>query len=546
MENQFDNTDLIQLYENAFRENWDCPMFSDYEGESYSYSEVAEHIGHLHLFFKSFSLKRGDKIAFIGKNSSLWAISFLAAITYGAVAVPILPDFHIKDINHIINHSDSRILFSTEHFFNELDINQTPNIKAVISLDSKKLLFSKEDSTVDLFNHSVSTPLNQSADKYTLPVLPIDDPCIISYTSGTTGFTKGVILSVKNIFSNIVYGREKIPLEKESNILSFLPLAHVFGLMFDFLYPITFGCHITFLSKIPSPKIIVEAFKKVKPILILSVPLVIEKIYFKQIYPKLNKPFVKLLMHIPGFSSLVKKNIRKKLIKLFGGNCKQVILGGAAFNKEVESFFISIKFPLTVGYGMTECGPLIGYSHWGKRKKSSSGQLVDRMKIKIDSSDPYNKVGEIQVKGDNIMLGYYKNPKSTNEAFDKEGWLHTGDLGLIDNEQNIFIKGRSKDMILDSSGQNIYPEVIENSLSQMPFVTECVVVQRDKKLIALVYSESFAKKEISKEETDKKMEKNRNLLNHDLPKYSQIKKIEIMDKEFEKTPKRNIRRFLYT
>jgi len=546
MENQFDNTDLIQLYENAFRENWDCPMFSDYEGESYSYSEVAEHIGHLHLFFKSFSLKRGDKIAFIGKNSSLWAISFLAAITYGAVAVPILPDFHIKDINHIINHSDSRILFSTEHFFNELDINQTPNIKAVISLDSKKLLFSKEDSTVDLFNHSVSTPLNQSADKYTLPVLPIDDPCIISYTSGTTGFTKGVILSVKNIFSNIVYGREKIPLEKESNILSFLPLAHVFGLMFDFLYPITFGCHITFLSKIPSPKIIVEAFKKVKPILILSVPLVIEKIYFKQIYPKLNKPFVKLLMHIPGFSSLVKKNIRKKLIKLFGGNCKQVILGGAAFNKEVESFFISIKFPLTVGYGMTECGPLIGYISWEKRKKLSSGQLVDRIKIRIDSTDPYNKAGEIQVKGDNIMLGYYKNPKSTNEAIDKDGWLHTGDLGLIDNEQNIFIKGRSKDMILDSSGQNIYPEVIENSLSQMPFVTECVVVQRDKKLIALVYSESFAKKEISKEETDKKMEKNRNLLNHDLPKYSQIKKIEIMDKEFEKTPKRNIRRFLYT
>ena len=546
MDNQFDNTNLIQLYEVAFQKNWKCPMFSDYEGESYSYSEVAEHIGHLHLFFKSFSLNRGDKIALIGKNSSLWAISFMAALTYGAIVVPILPDFHIKDIHHIINHSDSRILFSTEHFFNELDINQIPNIKAVVSLDSKKLLFSKENSAVDAFNHSFNTPLNQSADKYTLPMLPIDDPCIISYTSGTTGFTKGVILSVKNIFSNIVYGREKIPLEKESNILSFLPLAHVFGLMFDFLYPITFGCHITFLSKIPSPKIIVEAFKKVKPILILSVPLVIEKIYFKQIYPKLNKPFVKLLMHIPGFSSLVKKNIRKKLIKLFGGNCKQVILGGAAFNKEVESFFISIKFPLTVGYGMTECGPLIGYSHWGKRKKSSSGQLVDRMKIKIDSSDPYNKVGEIQVKGDNIMLGYYKNAKSTNEAIDKDGWLHTGDLGLIDNEQNIFIKGRSKDMILDSSGQNIYPEVIENSLSQMPFVTECVVVQRDKKLIALVYSESFAKKEISKEETDKKMEKNRNLLNHDLPKYSQIKKIEIMDKEFEKTPKRNIRRFLYT
>jgi len=546
MENQFDNTNLIQLYEVAFRENWNCPMFSDYEGESYSYSEVAEHIGHLHFFFKSFSLKRGDKIAFIGKNSSLWAISFMAALTYGAIVVPILPDFHIKDIQHIINHSDSRILFSTEHFFNELDINQTPNIKAVISLNSKKLLFSKEDSTKDIFNHSVNTTLNLSADKYTLPVLPVDDPCIISYTSGTTGFTKGVVLSVKNIFSNIVYGRENIPLEKESNILSFLPLAHVFGLMFDFLYPITFGCHITFLSKIPSPKIIVEAFKKVKPRLILSVPLVIEKIYFKQIYPKLNKPFVKLLMHIPGFSLLVKSQIRKILMEIFGGNCKQVVLGGAAFNKDVESFFISIKFPLTVGYGMTECGPLIGYSYWGKRKKSSSGQLVDRMKIKIDSSDPYNKVGEIQVKGDNIMLGYYKNAKSTNEAIDKDGWLHTGDLGLIDNEQNIFIKGRSKDMILDSSGQNIYPEVIENSLSQMPFVTECVVVQRDKKLIALVYSESFAKKEISKEETDKKMEKNRNLLNHDLPKYSQIKKIEIMDKEFEKTPKRNIRRFLYT
>ncbi|MBK5203052.1 MAG: AMP-binding protein, partial [Prolixibacteraceae bacterium] len=364
--------------------------------------------------------------------------------------------------------------------------------------------------------------------------------------SGTSGFTKGAILSVKNIFSNIIYGREKIPLEKESNIVSFLPLAHVFGLMFDFLYPITFGCHITFLSKMPSPNIIVKAFKEVKPRLILSVPLVIEKIYFKQIYPKLHKPFMKLLMHIPVFSSLVKKHIRKKLIKLFGGNCKQVILGGAAFNKEVESFFSSIKFPLTVGYGMTECAPLIGYIHWEKRKKLSSGQLVDRMKIRIDSPDPYNKAGEIQVKGDNIMLGYYKNQKSTNEAIDKYGWLHTGDLGLIDNEQNIFIKGRCKDMILDSSGQNIYPEVIENSLSKMPFVTECVVIQKDKKLIALVYSESFTKKEISKEETDKNMGKNRNLLNQNLPKYSQINRIELMDREFEKTPKRNIRRFLYT
>ena len=546
MENQFDNTNLIQLYENAFRKDWDCPMFSDYDGETYSYSEVAEHIIQFQLFFKKFSIERGDKIAFIGKNSSLWAISFLSALTYGAVVVPILPDFHIKDIHHIINHSDSRILFSTDNFFNELDLNKIPNIEAIVSLNSNKLLFSKEDSYVGTFNKAINTSLNLSADKFKLNKLSVKEPCIISYTSGTTGFTKGVILSVENIFSNIVYGREKIPLEKESNILSFLPLAHVFGLMFDFLYPITFGCHITFLSKIPSPKIIVKAFKEVKPRLILSVPLVIEKIYFKQIYPKLNKPFMKLFMHIPIFSLLVKNNIHKKLIKLFGGNCKQVILGGAAFNKEVESFFSNIKFPLTVGYGMTECAPLIGYIHWEKRKKLSSGQLVDRMEIRIDSPDPYKKAGEIQVKGDNIMLGYYKNPKSTNEAIDKDGWLHTGDIGLIDNEQNIFNKGRCKDMILDSSGQNIYPEVIENSLSKMPFVTECVVIQKDKKLIALVYSESFTKKERSKEETDKNMEKNRNLLNQNLPKYSQINRIELMDKEFEKTPKRNIRRFLYT
>jgi len=546
MDNQFYNTNLIQLYEDAFRENWDFPMFSDYEGVSYSYSEVAEHIEHLHLFFKRFSLNRGDKISFIGKNSSLWAISFMAAITYGAIVVPILPDFHIKDIHHIVNHSDSRILFSTDNFFNESDIIQIPNIEVVVSLDSKKLLFSKENSVVDAFNQAINTPLNLSADKFILPGLFIDDPCIISYTSGTTGFAKGVILSVRNIFSNIVYGREKIPLEKGSNILSFLPLAHVFGLMFDFLYPVTFGCHITFLSKIPSPKIIVAAFNEVKPRLILSVPLVIEKIYFKQIYPKLNKPFMKLLMHIPGFSSFVKNHVRKILMELFGGNCEQVILGGAAFNKDVESFFSSIRFPLTVGYGMTECGPLIGYSHWKNRKKLSSGHLVDRIKIRIDSPDPYNEVGEIQIKGENVMIGYYKDKKSTNEAIDKDGWLHTGDLGLIDNEQTIFIKGRSKDLILDSSGQNIYPEIIEKSLSEMPFVTECVVVQRDKKLIALVYSESFTKKERSKEETYKKMEKNRILLNMNLPKYSQIKKIELINNEFEKTPKRNIRRFLYT
>lgn len=546
MEDQFNNTNLIQLYENAFRKNWDCPMFSDYEGESYSYSNVAEHITRFHLFFKMFSIGCSDKIAFIGKNSSSWAISFLSVLTYGAITVPILPDFHIKDIHHIINHSDSRILFSTDKFFRELDLNKTPKVEAVISLNSNKLLFSKEDSYIDIFNKAINTNLNLYADKFTLNKLSINEPCIISYTSGTTGFTKGAVLSVKNIFSNIVYGREKIPLGKGSNIVSFLPLAHVFGLMFDFLYPITFGCHISFISKIPSPKIIIKAFKEIKPILILSVPLVIEKIYFKEIYPKLNKPLVKSFMHFPVFSSLVKKNIRQKLIKLFGGNCKQLILGGAAFNKEVESFFSDIKFPFTVGYGMTECSPLIGYIHWEKREKLSSGKLVDRMKIKIDSPDPYKKAGEIQVKGDNIMIGYYKNPTATNEAIDKDGWLHTGDIGLIDKEQNIFIKGRCKDMILDSSGQNIYPEVIENSLSKMPFVTECVVIQRDKKLIALIYSESFSKKEISKEETYQKMEKNRNILNHNLPKYSQINKFELMDKEFEKTPKRNIRRFLYT
>jgi len=520
MKNQFEDTNLIQLYENSFKENWNCPIFSDYEGITYSYSEVAGHITKFHSLFKEF--------------------------TYGAVVVPILPDFHIKDIHHIINHSDSRILFSTENYFNKLDINKIPNIEAIISINSNKLLFSKENSYVNIFNKYAKATLKLSADKFKLSKLSEKEPCIISYTSGTTGFTKGVVLSVKNIFSNIVYGREKIPLEKESNIVSFLPMAHVFGLMFDFLYPITFGCHITFISKIPSPRIIVKAFKEIKPRLILSVPLVIEKIYFKQISPKLNKPFLKLFLHIPIFSTIIKTSVRKKLIKLFGGNFKQIILGGAAFNKDVESFFSSIKFPFTVGYGMTECAPLIGYIHWKERKKLSSGQLVDRMNIRIDSSNPYNEAGEIQVKGDNIMIGYYKNPKATNEAIDKDGWLHTGDIGLIDNENNIFIKGRCKDMILDSSGQNIYPEVIENSLSGMPFVTECVVTQKDKKLIALVYSESFTKNEISKGEIDKNMEKNRKLLNQNLPKYSQITRIELMNKEFEKTPKRNIRRFLYT
>ena len=478
----------------------------------------------------------------------MWGAAFLAVVTYGAVAVPVLPDFNTTDVHHIVNHSDARILFAADQLFQKLEIEKMKDVEAVVSLNRLEMVFTRDEKMQLAWEQSREQQGVTTPDRFKLKPLQGSALCIISYTSGTSGFTKGVMLSCVNLMSNVVFARDHMPLKPGDCIVSFLPMAHVFGLLFEFLFPVTLGCHITFLTKAPTPQVIVAAFKEIRPRLILSVPLVIEKIYRKQILPELEKPLLKVLMKVPGISSVIRRKVRKSLIETFGGRFHEIVIGGAALNREVEDFFRKIKFPFTVGYGMTECAPLIAYAAWNETLPFSAGKLVDRMKVRIDSADPYHDVGEILVKGDNIMLGYYKNEEATRQSIDDEGWLHTGDLGVLGKEQFIFIRGRSKNMLLGPSGQNIYPEEIEAKLSSLPFVSECVVVDREGKLIALVYADvdAMAEQQVSIAQLPQLMEANRLTLNSELPRYSQIGRIDLVDNEFEKTPKRNIRRYLYT
>lgn len=545
-----DQKKLIGLYVQAFRKNWELPAFSDFQGSSCTYGQSAQIIRQIHCYFREAGIKKGDKIAVLGRNSSNWAISFLAISGYGAVSVPVLPDFNPEDIHHILNHSESVFLFSADNLFEKLDTQKIPAITGVISLtDFSALHFSNDDEKArwaKCFSSEYagkSSPENFHLDEY-------DDNglSIISYTSGTSGFTKGVMIPARSLLSNIIYAQDHMPLVSGDRIVSFLPMAHVFGLLFEFLFPVSVGCHVTFLSKAPTPQLIVKAFQEVKPRLILSVPLVIEKIYKKRILPALEKPAVKFLLKVPGIQQLLYKKVRASLVETFGGNFHEIVIGGAPLDKEVETFFRKIKFPFTIGYGMTECGPLISYESWIGFKPQSAGKLVDRMQVRIDSHDPFNEVGEIQVKGENVMLGYFKNEQATAEAIDSEGWLHTGDLGIIDTNNFIYIKGRSKNMLLGASGQNIYPEEMEAKLCNYPYVLECVITERDGKLVAFVYPDPEL---IEQEKTDHKklneiMEENCRHVNKVLPKYAQLSSIILVEKEFEKTPKRNIKRYLYT
>ncbi len=539
---------LTGLYQKAFTENRELKVFSDYEGESYTYAEAAGLISKIHTFFKEGGISPGDKIALLGRNSSNWGIAFLATVSYGAVAVPVLPDFNPLDIHHIITHSDSRFLFVADSFYDKLNREDLQGLEGAVSLTTFTPVFLKTNELAKAWTIAGNEAKHFSVDSFRLKELDPDRLCVISYTSGTSGFTKGVMLSARSIYSNLVYARGHMPLKAGDRIVSFLPMAHVFGLLFEFLFPVTLGCHITFLTKAPTPPVIVKAFREIRPQLILSVPLVIEKIYKKQIQPKMETPLMRLLMNIPGISMIIRRKVRQKLVETFGGEFFEIVIGGAALNREVETFFKKLNFRFTVGYGMTECGPLISYDAWNTTRPFSAGKLVDRMQVRIDSPDPYNQVGEILVKGDNVMMGYYKNEEATRQAIDAEGWLHTGDLGVIDRDQFIYIKGRSKNMLLGPSGQNIYPEEIEIKLSNQPFVSECVVVDRKGKLTALVYpdTESMQEHQIGHEQLDAIMETNRQAVNRDLPKYSQIAAIELVSKEFEKTPKKNIRRFKYT
>ena len=542
---------FVRFLENSIKENWDLPAFSNYKGDALNYSQVADKIIYLHHIFQKSHIKKDDKISILGKNSVNWAITYLAAVTYGAIIVPILPDFKPDDVHHIVNHSDSILFFSEDSLYENLDDSNMLNLEAVISLNDFSILFHRKRNMLQIVQKAGEQYLEKfdnelSADNFVIEEIPNEKLAAIIYTSGTTGFSKGVMLPHNSLASNIVFARFNMPLVAGDKIVSFLPIAHVFGCVFEFLYPFTLGCHITFLGKIPSPKILIKAFGEIKPRLVLTVPLVIEKIYKKQIKPTLNKTLIKILMKIPFIEKRINQKINAKLTAFFGGNFFEIVIGGAALNNEVETFLRKIKFKYTIGYGMTECGPLISYTGWDEFKKGSCGKIVDRLQVKIDSEDQYNIVGEIMVKGENVMYGYYKNDKATQNALE-DGWLRTGDLGIIDKDNTIYIKGRCKSMILSSSGQNIYPEEIEAFLNNLPFVQESIVIERNKQLVALVYPDLDAVDTagFDEQKLDKKMKENLSLMNSHFPKYMTVSKIELYPEEFEKTPKKSIKRFLY-
>ena len=545
---------FIKLYENSFHENWDLPCYTDYgDNISYTYGQVAEEIARLHLLFKHCSLRRGDKIAVIGKNNARWCIAYMATITYGAIIVPILQDFNPSDVHHIVNHSESVFLFTSDTIWENLEEEKLTGLRGVFSLSDFRCLYQRDGETIQKFikhldeemHHTYPKGFQREDVQYT--TLSNDKVMLLNYTSGTTGFSKGVMLTGNNLAGNVTFGIRTELLKKGDKVLSFLPLAHAYGCAFDFLTATAVGTHVTLLGKTPSPKIIMKAFEEVKPNLIITVPLVIEKIYKNTIQPLINKKGMKWALSIPLLDGQIYAQIRKKLIDALGGRFKEIIIGGAAMNPEVEEFFHKIKFPFTIGYGMTECGPIICYEDWRRFKPGSCGKAVPRMDVQVLSSDPENIVGEIVCKGPNVMLGYYKNEEATKEVIDKDGWLHTGDLALKDAEGNITIKGRSKNLLLSASGQNIYPEEIEDKLNNLPYVAESIIVQQNEKLVGLVYpdfDDAFAHG-LKNEDIERVMEENRVALNAMLPAYSQISKMKIYPEEFEKTPKKSIKRYLY-
>ena len=536
----------------GIRNYWNIQALADYQGESYSYSQVAEHIVKLHLFFKENKIQKGDKIALVGRNSARWCIVYLATVTYGAIIVPILPDFTTKDIQNIINHSDAVLLFSSGTIFENLDPSEMKNLKGILSANTFELLHDPGNELQKKLDKSEEGLQKKKApgfapDNFQPPEIPNSDLAVISYTSGTTGYSKGVMLTHNSLAANIRFAQKSMPLSAGDPIVSFLPLAHAYGCAFEFLFPFTIGCTVTILTKTPSPQIIMQAFQEIRPALILSVPLVIEKIFKKQIIPVISKPVMKVVLAIPGINQIIYKKIRKKLVGVFGGNFSEIVIGGAPFNPEAESFFRKIKFPFTVGYGMTECGPLISYAASGINRFGSSGKSVDTLEVAIDSEDPQNIAGEIILRGENVMTGYYKNEEATKKIIDDQGWLHTGDLGLIDRDGFIYIKGRSKSMLLGPSGQNIYPEELESALNNKFCITESLVVQRNGKITALIYPEKeiLEKNHITAEKLQEIMAGHIKEVNHTFPKYMNIVKFEIVDEEFAKTPKRSIKRFLY-
>jgi long-chain acyl-CoA synthetase len=540
------STNLIALFEAAIRDNWDLTALSDYGGESFTYKEIGARIVNVHSLFKAAGIQKGDHIALLGKNSAHWCMIYLATVTYGAVIVPILPDFKAADVHYIVTHSDSVILFVEDTIFKDLDPEAMLQVSHIVKIQDDSILFSRNPTPSKFVG--IQLPASGiTPDMLSFPSSQADDIAVISYTSGTTGYSKGVVLQHKSLLGNILYAHRNMPLNPRDKILSFLPLAHTYGCAFEFLFPFSLGCDITFLTKTPSPKIIMQAFQEIRPALILSVPLVIEKIFKSQIIPALRKPAIKILINIPVINKLIYKKIKDKMVAVFGGNFRELVIGGAPFNAQAEHFFKKMNFPFTVGYGMTECGPLISYASWNTTQLGASGRAVDELEVRIDSDNPSHVSGEILMRGNHVMLGYYKNEEATKAVLDASGWLHSGDLGVMDRHGNIYIKGRSKSMILGPSGKNIYPEEIEAVLNNRFMVMESLVIDRDHKLVALIYPDfdALEKAGATREQIPGIFKGYIHDLNHHMPKYMRIADFEIAPAEFEKTPKRSIKRFLY-
>ena len=538
----------LSIFQQAVRNRWDKPALSDYRGETFTFADMATQIAKHHVLFEKVGLKPGDKVALASKNCARWAISFLAVGTYRAVAVPILPDFAPETIGELSNHSESVILFTEARIWEAIDKNNITTLKAVISVDDFSILYAADETLAESVAAEQAKmpavyPAEQKEQVSDYKIGNIDDLAIINYTSGTTSSPKGVMLTAKNISSNIEFALNRIPVTETDKIMSMLPLAHMYGMAFEFIYPLCGGGHVFFLGKTPTPTVLMQALADIKPYILITVPLVMEKIFKNKVMPTLSSPLMRVLTNIPILRGIIYGKVRSKLLTTFGGNLRSIVLGGAAISLPVEKVMRKVRLPYTVGYGMTECAPLIGYSPWESFKLGSCGRAVDNVEVRIDSDDPAKKVGEIQVKGDNVMQGYYKNPEATAATFTADGYLRTGDLGIIDKEGNIFIKGRSKCMILSPNGQNIYPEEIESILNSMPHVGESLIVDRKGGLVALVALQADEK--CSAEELKEIMEQNRSELNMRMPAYSKITAIEIIEGGFEHTPKQSIKRFLY-
>ena len=535
--------------EEAIKTNWERPALANFRGETFTFGELATQIAKFHLFFEAIGLKKGDKVALCAKNSARWGVTFFAANTYEAVLVPILADFHPDSVNSLVDHSESTVLLTDSDIWAKLDIAKMPTVKAVISSSDFSLLYAADeniqaanDNLQNLFDEKYPSGFSPADVSY-----PIDNDkelAIINYTSGTTSAPKGVMLRYECISANVEFGQKRLPSYPEDKIVSMLPMAHMYGMMFELIYPLCGGSSIYYLGKTPTPALLLGAMAEVKPYLVITVPLVMEKIFKSKVAPVVNKPVMKAICAIPGLNQVIFRKIRTQLLNAFGGNVREIVMGGAALNPDVEKWFRKFKLPFTVGYGMTEAAPLLAYEDWWEFKSKSCGKAVDSVEVRIDSDDPLNTVGEIQAKGISLMSGYYKNDEATKAAFTEDGWMRTGDLGVLDSLGNIYIRGRSKNMILSANGQNIYPEEIEAAINNQDYVIESVVVDRGASLVALVYVD---KDKIAAEglELEAQMNHIKAEVNKSMPAYSKIAKVEVMDQPFEKTPKMSIKRFMY-